>query len=199
MNQLVDNALGGADLGCPPKSYKYQGESYNCFMGEYSVDSGGRDCKSRVFDSAGATPASPTNTTAEQDAIIQQLNKAVFQAQNAAIDLAQQVQQLTTDRDHAEKMQAKLAAENMKQRDVMRMARGAMDNGYSRLVQYNCGMTDEGMAMVESITALDAALNPTSEPSLDKCPECGGPADNGHDRCYPPNPYCCTKCCAERE
>ena len=29
---------------------------------------------------------------------------------------------------------------------------------------------------------------------LSKCPNCGGPADNGHDRCYPPNPYYCTKC-----
>jgi len=26
------------------------------------------------------------------------------------------------------------------------------------------------------------------------CPGCGGPADNGHDRCLPPNPYYCTKC-----
>lgn len=26
------------------------------------------------------------------------------------------------------------------------------------------------------------------------CPRCGGPADNGHDRCLPPNPYNCTKC-----
>lgn len=26
------------------------------------------------------------------------------------------------------------------------------------------------------------------------CPSCGGPADNGYDRCYPPNPYDCTKC-----
>lgn len=30
--------------------------------------------------------------------------------------------------------------------------------------------------------------------SLNRCPNCGGPADNGHDRCYPPNPYFCTKC-----
>ncbi len=30
--------------------------------------------------------------------------------------------------------------------------------------------------------------------SLSKCPKCGGPADNGHDRCLPPNPYFCTKC-----
>ncbi len=32
------------------------------------------------------------------------------------------------------------------------------------------------------------------KPDLSKCPNCGGPADNGHDRCLPPNPYYCTKC-----
>lgn len=32
------------------------------------------------------------------------------------------------------------------------------------------------------------------EQDLSKCPGCGGPADNGHDRCLPPSPYCCTKC-----
>lgn len=30
--------------------------------------------------------------------------------------------------------------------------------------------------------------------TCDICPTCGGPADNGHDREYPPNTYCCTKC-----
>ena len=29
---------------------------------------------------------------------------------------------------------------------------------------------------------------------LTKCPNCGGEADNGHDRCMPPNVYFCTKC-----
>jgi hypothetical protein len=29
---------------------------------------------------------------------------------------------------------------------------------------------------------------------INVCPNCGGVADNGHDRCYPPNPYFCTKC-----
>lgn len=29
---------------------------------------------------------------------------------------------------------------------------------------------------------------------LTKCPECGGAADNGHNRCYPPNAYYCSKC-----
>lgn len=32
------------------------------------------------------------------------------------------------------------------------------------------------------------------EPDIDKCPKCGGPADNGFDRCIPPSPYYCTKC-----
>lgn len=30
--------------------------------------------------------------------------------------------------------------------------------------------------------------------SLSICPQCGGPADNGHDRELPPNPYHCTRC-----
>jgi hypothetical protein len=33
-----------------------------------------------------------------------------------------------------------------------------------------------------------------TKPDLDKCPRCGGEADNGHDRCIPPNPYLCRKC-----
>ena len=32
------------------------------------------------------------------------------------------------------------------------------------------------------------------KPDCSKCPKCGGPADNGNDRCVPPNPYCCSKC-----
>lgn len=36
------------------------------------------------------------------------------------------------------------------------------------------------------------AAAPTQD--LSKCPGCGGPADNGHDRCFPPSPYFCTKC-----
>lgn len=38
---------------------------------------------------------------------------------------------------------------------------------------------------------------PVEEPDLSRCPKCGGPADNGHDREVPPNPYYCTKCMAE--
>lgn len=37
------------------------------------------------------------------------------------------------------------------------------------------------------------------EVDINKCPNCGGEADNGHDRCYPPNPYYCTKCMKDLE
>jgi hypothetical protein len=36
-----------------------------------------------------------------------------------------------------------------------------------------------------------------AEPDLSLCPQCNGPADNGHDRSIPPSPYLCTKCMAE--
>lgn len=37
------------------------------------------------------------------------------------------------------------------------------------------------------------------EPVVDltKCPRCGGPADNGFDRCLPPTPYWCSRCSQE--
>jgi len=42
-----------------------------------------------------------------------------------------------------------------------------------------------------------ALAEPVQEPDLFHCPKCGGPADNGHDRSFPPSPYFCTKCMAE--
>lgn len=41
-------------------------------------------------------------------------------------------------------------------------------------------------------------LGETGPLSLSICPGCGGPADNGHDRCIPPSPYLCTKCQEKR-
>lgn len=32
------------------------------------------------------------------------------------------------------------------------------------------------------------------DPDINVCPKCGGYADNGFDRSYPPNPYHCSKC-----
>jgi hypothetical protein len=36
--------------------------------------------------------------------------------------------------------------------------------------------------------------NHATNSDLSTCPGCGGPADNGHDRCVPPTAYYCTKC-----
>jgi len=40
---------------------------------------------------------------------------------------------------------------------------------------------------------------PEQPGDLSKCPACGGPADNGHDRCVPPAAYLCTKCDSQPE
>lgn len=58
---------------------------------------------------------------------------------------------------------------------------------------------DDGAMSPECLEALDEmygvrATDSHAESDLTKCPNCGGPADNGHDRCVPPNPYWCTKC-----
>ena len=44
-----------------------------------------------------------------------------------------------------------------------------------------------------TIDALRERLAETTD-DLTRCPNCGGPADNGHDREVPPNPYWCSKC-----
>lgn len=49
-----------------------------------------------------------------------------------------------------------------------------------------------------TIDALRAALaQEQAGPDLSRCPQCNGPADNGHDRSIPPSPYLCTQCMAE--
>lgn len=37
-------------------------------------------------------------------------------------------------------------------------------------------------------------ITPVLYSDLSTCPRCGGVADNGFDRSYPPVPYICTKC-----
>lgn len=47
----------------------------------------------------------------------------------------------------------------------------------------------------KALNDLNAFSNKVDEiMDLSKCPNCGGPADNGHDRCIPPTPYFCGKC-----
>ena len=68
-----------------------------------------------------------------------------------------------------------------------------------------CGLTGDQMASAVFVLQMrrqgDLTPGPALEadPDLAKCPRCGGPADNGHDREFPPNPYLCTKCHAALE
>jgi len=57
------------------------------------------------------------------------------------------------------------------------------------------GMWGDWDGVTDTLRA--ALAEPVQEPDLSRCPQCGGPADNGHDRSIPPNPYWCTKCMAE--
>lgn len=46
----------------------------------------------------------------------------------------------------------------------------------------------------QSKTGLTATQADAPALDLNVCPGCGGEADNGNDRSYPPTPYFCTKC-----
>jgi hypothetical protein len=41
---------------------------------------------------------------------------------------------------------------------------------------------------------INKAKEALSRQDLNACPNCGGEADQGHDRCYPPTAYLCSKC-----
>jgi hypothetical protein len=66
---------------------------------------------------------------------------------------------------------------------------GYMDGG-TAIIQWR----DKGLPAGTLLYAAPVAAPAQTAPDLSKCPKCGGPADNGHDRCYPPNPYFCSKC-----
>lgn len=63
----------------------------------------------------------------------------------------------------------------------------------------SAGLNNADSEVIGILRDCKAALTPSNYtvndyPDLSKCPNCGGPADNGNDRCIPPNPYYCTKC-----
>ena len=70
---------------------------------------------------------------------------------------------------------------DLKKADILLMA-GEMTAGEMRTVK----------AVLGGVRA--RILNPMHVVLADACPVCGGEADNGFDREYPPNPYACTKC-----
>lgn len=63
-----------------------------------------------------------------------------------------------------------------------------------RVFKFETGTPVEALATIRAARAHEQA-----EQDLDTCPGCGGVADNGHDREFPPNPYYCTKCSEQAE
>lgn len=71
--------------------------------------------------------------------------------------------------------------------------------------KHNNGVAVNTYAFTKALEVYEAHRNKHSAPNLgtnvpnqnrdiNTCPGCGGPADNGFDRCLPPSPYLCTKC-----
>ena len=60
---------------------------------------------------------------------------------------------------------------------------------YSRYI-----LTWPWYVLEDFLVMLDNEDEEEYEPYISKCPRCEGPADNGFDRSYPPEPYLCTKC-----
>jgi len=48
-------------------------------------------------------------------------------------------------------------------------------------------------ALTAEVRRLGGETDPP-EMDINICPGCGGPADQGFDRCLPPSPYYCSKC-----
>lgn len=106
--------------------------------------------------------------------------------------------------------------------DTLRMVRGALKNRTRRYIQEiidalitrmehapetptavvanwmieNGYITGHGDTVADLLNELveQARMEQNTVPDINKCPKCGGAADNGHDREVPPNPYYCTKC-----
>jgi hypothetical protein len=64
----------------------------------------------------------------------------------------------------------------------------------ARLTGWKVPPTVQVARAIERAHGIGVEAEPAPEPDLEWCPMCGGPADNGHDRCYPPNAYACSKC-----
>jgi len=65
--------------------------------------------------------------------------------------------------------------------------------GYADKLEETDNMPIAASNIGKAIEAVEATMR-YEQPDLSKCPTCGGPADNGHDRCDPPNPYECSRC-----
>ena len=102
---------------------------------------------------------------------------------------------MMTEQDVQAKRIAELETENKGLIDKNKRLRRALDN--VKIRGYELGQKEiHDMALAALTTDTEAE---EEKPDITKCPNCGGPADNGHDRELPPNPYWCTKCDPEKE
>jgi hypothetical protein len=83
------------------------------------------------------------------------------------------------------------------QPEALRLADDLHKAARQALEALEAGLDVNPILAGEAEEALRAALAQQAEPDLSLCPQCNGPADNGHDRSIPPHPYLCTKCMAE--
>lgn len=92
-----------------------------------------------------------------------------------------------------------------KDKDFLWLARNGVDHEWAEDVigfsAYDGNDEDWRIRVRRARTNHEEMLRPTPspEPDIDKCPGCGGEADNGHDRMHPPNPYFCSRCEPEPE
>jgi len=71
----------------------------------------------------------------------------------------------------------------------------AQGEGMDGFWDYNLKKLKNQQHAIPIVEALRAEYEEMDKPTdLHRCPGCGGPADQGYDRCCPPNPYYCSKC-----
>lgn len=82
--------------------------------------------------------------------------------------------------------------------DLTAKLSGCDDANKELRAEYADVMYSKNMEIADLTAKLEAAeariKELEGEPDTTRCPDCGGQADNGFDRCLPPNPYSCSKC-----
>jgi hypothetical protein len=133
------------------------------------------------------------STTQELADALKHINRAITSPRENGTLLAASDRLLTLERELAEAQ--KIALERGAK--VIELQYAAMV--YMSTCPADRDTTDafyRATVALEGVLASPQSARDSEPPKVDlsKCPKCGGPADNGHDRCYPPNPYYCTKC-----
>lgn len=134
---------------------------------------------------------------AERDAEIERL-RAVVQEHKRVTDRA--TTRATRNWHRAEKARAHIAELEAVVGRLPKTADGVpvvpgMELWSSSRLGYST-LSDYAVDPSEWYSTESAVRAAAEEPDCSKCPNCGGPADNGSSRDVPPEPYYCTKCAA---